>query len=109
MRILGLVVLGLSALLSLAAGGAKLVQAQQEVEFFASLGLGATWLYPFGALQVIGALACIPAGLRKLGIATVALGFAISAGLIFATGNLPFGAVSIIPAAFAGLLFFKTP
>ena len=109
MRILGFVVLGLLGLLSLAAGAAKLAQAPQEVEFFASVGLGAVWLYPLGALQVAGAIACIPARFRKLGIATVAMGFAISAGMIFATGNVVFGAVSLVPAALAAWLFIKTP
>ncbi len=109
MKILGLVVLGLLGLLSLAAGAAKLAQVPQEAESFASLGLGAGWLYPLGALQVIGAIACIPARFRRLGIAVVALGFAISAGMIFATGNASFGAISILPAALACWLAVKTP
>jgi DoxX-like family len=109
MRILGFVVLGLLGLLSLAAGAAKLAQAPQEVEFFASVGLGAVWLYPLGALQVVGAIACIPTRSRKLGIAAVVLGFAISAAMIFATGNAVFGAVSLMPAALAAWLFIKTP
>jgi hypothetical protein len=109
MRILGFVVLGLLGLLSLAAGAAKLAQAPQEVEFFASVGLGAVWLYPLGALQVVGAIACIPTRIRKIGICAVALGFAISAAMIFATGNAVFGAVSLMPAALAAWLFVRTP
>ena len=109
MKVLGIVVLCLLALLSLAAGGAKLAQAPQEVQFFASVGLEPIWLYPLGALQVIGALACIPAKLRRFGIAAVALGFAISAVMILATGNATFGAVSVVPALLAVVLYVCMP
>ena len=109
MRVLGFVFLGFLGLLSLAAGAAKLAQAPQEVEFFVSVGLNAFWLYPLGALQVLGALACIPSRFRKLGIAAVALRFAISASMIFATGNVMFGAVSLVPVALATWLIFSTP
>lgn len=109
MRILGFVVLGILGLLSLAAGAAKLAHAPQEVAFFASVGLDSFWLYPLGALQVIGALACIPTRFRKFGTALVALGFAISAGMIFATGNVVFGTVSLLPAAVAAWSSVKTP
>ena len=109
MKLLGLVVLGLLALLSFAAGAAKLTQAPQEVEFFASVGIGTIWLYPLGALQVGGAIACIPARFRKSGAFAIALGFAISAMMIFASGNAMFGAISLLPAALAGGLAVRTP
>ena len=109
MRILAVLAVCLLALLSLAAGGVKLAQVPQEVQFFSSLGLDAFWLYPLGALQVLGAIGCVSASSRKTGMGIIALGFAISAAMIFASGNAAFGAVSLVPAALAAWLCAKLP
>ncbi|WP_299194773.1 DoxX family protein [uncultured Erythrobacter sp.] len=92
-----LIVFGLLALLSLAAGGAKLAAMPQEVEFFSALGLDTFWLHALGAVQVAGAIACILPATRKIGAFAVATGFGFSAAMIFATGNMMFGAISLVP------------
>jgi len=109
MRILAIAAICLLALLSLAAGGAKLAQVPQEVQFFTSLGLDAFWLYPLGALQVLGAIGCVSAASRKTAMGAIALGFAISAAMIFVSGNAAFGAASLVPAALAAWLCAKLP
>ncbi len=107
MKAIGLVLAALLALLSLAAGGAKLAQTAQEIEFFASAGVDPFWLYPLGGLQVIGAIACLPNATRRLGLFVIAVGFAISSAMIFVTGNTMFGAISLIPALLALVLGWR--
>ena len=101
MKIFTLVVMALLALLSVAAGAAKLTQAPQEMAFFTEMGLDPFWLYPLGALQVIGALACTLPRTRRAGLAAVAVGFAISSVMIFMTGNATFGVMSLVPVVLA--------
>jgi len=108
-KIVMTVILVLLALLSVAAGSAKLTQAPQEVAFFAELGLDPFWLYPLGALQLGGALACVIPKTRRIGLAAIATGFAISGAMIFLTGNTTFGAVSLVPAALALWLLMRKP
>ncbi|WP_340588661.1 DoxX family protein [Erythrobacter alti] len=104
MKMFATVVLILLALLSVAAGAAKLSQAPQEVEFFSALGLDPVWLYPLGILQVGGALACTLRRTRHAGLAAVTTGFAISSAMIFLSGNVAFGVASLIPVILALLL-----
>lgn len=101
------VLLGLLVLMSLAAGIAKVMQMPQEVAFFESAGLSLGPLIPFGILQLIGGgLSLIPKT-RKLGLASMAVSFLASALMIFVSGNIVFGIVSLIPVALAGFLAFN--
>lgn len=85
------------SLMSVAAGLAKLMQAPQEVSFFAEIGLGVGSLLILGALQVLGgALAFIPK-LRLLGLLLVTLGFFVSVLIITMTGNMAFAVFSLLP------------
>ena len=86
-------------LLSLAAGVAKLMQTPAEMEFFASAGLGSVWLYPLGAVQVVGAALAVLRGPGNTGLALIGIGFAISSAVIFMTGNTAFGLISLVPLA----------
>ena len=86
-------------LLSLAAGVAKLMQTPAETEFFASAGLSSIWLYPLGAVQVLGAGLAVLRGPGQTGLTLIAAGFAISSAVIFMTGNTTFGLISLIPVA----------
>lgn len=86
-------------LLSLAAGVAKLMQTPAEMEFFASARLDSFWLYPLGAVQVFGAALAILRGPGNIGLGLIAAGFAVSSVVIFMTGNITFGLISLIPLA----------
>lgn len=99
MKYLYYALLALLVILSLAAGSAKVASMPQEVEFFASAGLPEFWLLPLGIVQVVGALASLHPKSRGVGLILVALGFLSSSLVIFATGNVVFGAVSLVPVA----------
>ena len=109
MKMFTTIILILLALLSIAAGAAKLTQAPQEVAFLAQLGLDPFWLYPLGALQIAGALASALPRARRAGLAAVAAGFAISSLMIFLTGNAGFGAMSVVPVVLALWLLSRQP
>ena len=97
-------VLGLLVLMSLAAGGAKLAAMPQEVAFFADAGIDAKWLLPLGLVQIVAGLLAILPRTRSLGAASMALGFLISSAVIFMTGNIGFGLVSLLPVLLSGLI-----
>lgn len=109
MKIFSYVLLVLLALLSLVAGIAKLIQTPAEIEFFASAGLDAVWLYPLGAVQVAGAIMAAIPRTRTLGTLSIALGFAISSLVIFMTGNTTFGLVSLVTVALTILAWKLVP
>ena len=104
MKILQTILLVVLALMSAAAGAAKVFQAPQETAFFESAGLAAFWLLPLGVLQIAGALAAIPHQTRRIGMALVAAGFLVSAIIIFMTGNLGFGLISLLPVLLAAAI-----
>ena len=104
MRFLKTIILIVLTLMSLSAGAAKVRLMPHEAEFFAQAGLAVTWLYPLGALQILGAGLAAFSKFRYWGLILIAAGLLISAVVIFMTGNMFFTVVSLIPAALAGLL-----
>jgi uncharacterized membrane protein YhdT len=101
MRMLYLVLVAALALISLAAGAAKLVAAPGEVDLLAAAGLGTVWLWPLGILQVVGAVLAAIARTRSAGLIGIAMGFAVSCLVIFLAGNVAFGLVAVVPVALA--------
>ncbi|NNC73428.1 MAG: hypothetical protein HKN78_11220 [Sphingomonadaceae bacterium] len=104
MRYLWPALLAIIIVLSIAAGAAKLLQMEQEVGLFAVAGIAPFWLIPLGAVQVIGAILAVMTRTRRAGLLLIAIGFLVSALIIFATGQMGFGAVSLVPVALALLL-----
>lgn len=94
-----LVVVGL---LSVAAGVPKLMQVSSEVGFFASLGLPSAAVVAFGVLQIAAGGLLLVGRTRAWGAALAATMFLVSALMVFAAGNLAFGAISLLPVALAG-------
>ncbi len=91
----------LIGLLSIAAGGAKVALVPEEAAFLAQFGFSEPATRLFGAFQILsGVLALVPAT-RMLGSLLAAAGFAVSAVLVLGSGNVAFGAVSLIPVALA--------
>lgn len=104
MRILKLIILVLLILMSLAAGAAKIMQMPQEMTFFQDIGLSLGLLVPLGVVQVIGGLLAAIPKTRKFGAIVMALVFLASAIMVFMSGHIGFGVISLIPAALAGWL-----
>ena len=101
MRIVRLIILAFIALLSIAAGAAKLMMVPQEMAFFESLGVDLTLMVVFGVFQIVGGIFLFVPKVRKVGATIVAAAFIISAIMIFMTGQTVFGLTSLIPAIVA--------
>lgn len=108
MKILKIVIVGIITLLSIAAGLAKVMQAPQEMEFLQGAGLSTAMIVAFGLVQVLGGILLIPGRTRLPGAVLAALAFLMSAILIFTSGNLPFGLVSLIPVALASAIIYQS-
>jgi len=101
-------------LMSLATGLAKVRQQPQETQFSEDIGLSLTLLMLLGGVQVIGALVAMYPKTVKKGAAVMALGFVISAGLIFLNSESHvlyisiLGYISLISAVLcAGLAYMR--
>jgi len=53
-KIVNLLLVAVLALLSIAAGFAKVMQTPQEMEFLQSLGLSSVLILVFGSIQIVG-------------------------------------------------------
>jgi hypothetical protein len=107
-KIINLLIVVIIALLSIAAGLAKVMQTQQEMEFLQGLGLNSFLIVGFGLVQIIGGVLLVPKKTRMPGAILVALAFAVSTALIFMGGNFAFGLFSVIPIALAGVIIYQT-
>lgn len=105
-RIAFMVVVVLVSLLSLAAGAAKILMAEQEVVFFSALGIDPRWMIPLGGLQLIGPILAVFKSKRVIAGMVMAAGFAISAIMIALTGNGIFALISGIPVVLGLLIAF---
>lgn len=94
--------------MSLAAGAAKVLASEQEVQLFAEAGLNSGWLLPFGILQVLGSLATVFSRTRQAGLIAIGAGFLLSAIVIFMSGNTVFAAVSLVPVILVGYAAWST-
>lgn len=99
MKILTMLLLVIIALLSIAAGVAKVMGLPQEVQFLEGFGLNSMLIVLYGLAQIVGGiLFAIPKTLR-LGAIIIIVGFALSAALIALAGNYVFSLVSLLPIA----------
>lgn len=108
MKYLFFAVLIILVILSLAAGGAKVFNMPQEIQFFKDAGIHSTWLLPLGSLQIIGGLLAIYYRTRRVGSAAIALGFLLSTIVIFMTGNSAFGVFSLLPVFLCAFIFWRS-
>lgn len=91
-------------LLGASAGAVKIIKMPQELEFFESVGMNELSLVFFGIAQLSGSVLLIFRRSRLLGLLVSALAFLASAIMIFSTGALGFGALSLLPALMSGWL-----
>ena len=108
MKIVNLLIVALLAILSIAAGLAKVMRTQQETEFLQGLGLSLSQIVVFGLVQIVGGILMVPKKTRMPGAILVALAFVVSTVLVFMGGNLAFGLFSVIPIALAAVMIFQT-
>ena len=95
----------LLALLGVAAGVAKMMQVPQEMAFFqGELGFGSNTIVTFGVLQFIGGLMIVFKKTRLTGAILLGLTLFLSSVVIFMSGKIVFGLVSLIPVLMADVL-----
>ena len=108
MKIINILIIVIIALLSIAAGLAKVMQAPQEMEFLQSVGLSKIIIFIFGLVQIAGGILLAPKKTRMFGAVLAASAFVVSTVLIFIGGNLGFGMFSILPITLAGVVIYQT-
>jgi len=101
MAILQKIILGIVALLSVAAGAAKIMEAPQEVAFFESLGIDLFFMIALGALQIVAGIIIFVPRFRIIGATIAAISFSISVAMIWMTGQIGFAMISVLPVALA--------
>ncbi|MEP3693625.1 MAG: hypothetical protein ABJM99_01550 [Parasphingorhabdus sp.] len=92
----------------MAAGGAKVANMPQEIQFFEGAGINPTLLLPLGGIQIIGGLLAIYHRSRRAGSIVIALGFMLSTTVIFMTGNSAFGFFSLLPILLCAFIFWRS-
>ena len=108
MKIVTILIIAIIALLSIAAGLAKVMQTQQELEFLQGVGLSSALIVAFGLVQISGGILLVPRKTRMLGAVLATSALIASTVLIFIAGNLAFGLVSILPIALACVIIYQS-
>ena len=110
--ILKRIILVLMVLMSFSTGMGKVRRLEEELQFFEGIGMSVNLLILLGVMQVIGAVLTFMMKTRKYGAIVMALGFLISAGLIFIVGDSRvlyismLGYISLISAALSASIYF---
>lgn len=107
MKTVSILIIAIVALLSVAAGLAKVMQAPQEVAFLQGFGLSTVVIVVFGLVQISGGVLLVPRKTRLPGAILATTALVVSTVLIFAGGNLVFGLVSMLPIALAFFIFYQ--
>lgn len=108
MKILNMISITLIALLSVAAGFAKVMGAPQEVAFLQSFGFTSMLIIAYGSVQIAGGILLAIPNTKKLGAMIAMLAFGLSTVLIFISGNLMFGFISLFPILLACFIFWQS-
>jgi hypothetical protein len=107
-KIVNILIIAIIALLSIAAGLAKVMQTQQELEFLQGVGLSSALIVAFGLVQISGGVLLVLKKTRMLGAVLATSALVVSTVLIFIGGNLAFGLVSILPIALACVIIYQS-
>jgi len=105
-KVVNILIIAIIALLSIAAGLAKVMQTQQEMEFLQGVGLSSVMIVAFGLVQISGGVLLVARKTRMLGAVLATSALVVSTVLIFFGGNLVFGLVSILPIALACVIIY---
>ncbi len=107
MKIATTIISTLIALLSIAAGAAKIMLVPEEAEFLAQFGFTEPLTITFGIAQALGGVLIVAPALRLYGACICAALFSVSAILISTTGDLLFAGVSLLPVLFSGFIIYQ--
>ncbi len=108
MKIANIILIAVMALLSIAAGLAKVMQVPKEMAFLTGLGLDNTMIFIFGAIQIVGGILLAIPKSKMYGSVLVVIAFLVSAILVFVGGNFTFGIVSMLPVLITGFIVYQT-
>ena len=108
MKIVNILIIAIIVVLSIAAGLAKVMQTQQEMEFLQGFGLSSALIVSFGLVQILGGVLLVPQKTRLAGAVLATSALVVSTVLIFVGGNLAFGLVSILPIALACVIIYQS-
>lgn len=108
MKILNTLIISIIALISIAAGLAKVMQTEQEMHFLQSFGLSSALIVVFGVLQIAGGVLLVPSKTRMLGAVLATSALVVSTTLIFIGGNSVFGFLSTLPIAMACVIIYQS-
>ena len=108
MKIVNILIIAIIVVLSIAAGLAKVMQTQQEMEFLQGFGLSSALIVAFGLVQILGGVLLVPQKTRLAGAVLATSALVVSTVLIFVGGNLAFGLVSILPIALACVIIYQS-
>lgn len=108
MKIVRLLLIVIVALLSIAAGAAKVIQAPQEMEFLQGFGLSTLSIIVFGLVQILAGVLLAPQKTRISGATLAIIAFAVSTILIFKGGNFAFALFSILPIVLSIIVVYQT-
>ena len=83
MKIVSFLIIAMIALLSFAAGLAKVLQTPQEMEFLQGVGLSPVLIVVFGLVQIAGGVLLVLQKTRMVGAVLAASALVVSTVLIF--------------------------
>lgn len=89
-------------LLGTSAGVAKILKVPEELAFFQAVGLGELIVLLFGTVQLVGAILLIFRRTRLAGALVSAVTYLGSAIMIFVSGAIGFGTISLLPILMSG-------
>lgn len=108
MKILNIVLVAMIALLSIAAGVAKVIESPQEVQFLQGFGFNSMLIIAYGVVQIVGGILLAIPKTIKLGAIIIMLAFALSTLLIFIGGYTMYALASLLPIVLTGFIFWQS-
>jgi hypothetical protein len=107
MKKIDILFIGVLAVVSIAAGLAKLLESPQEIAFLSRAGLSELHILMLGGVQTCAGLLLALPKMRGWGALASGAGLLVSSVIIFTSGNIPFGVFSLLPVAVAVYVFFR--
>ena len=107
MKVLNTIILVVVIGLAIGSGIAKIMLIPEDVAFFSSAGLSKTLIVLFGAIQLISVILVIVKKWRNVGAIILGMTFGFSTILIFLSGKITFGLISILPLVLILLIVKK--